>query len=143
MESKPIIRSFEDLECWKACRELRLFVSKTVVPHLPKEEQFRPKDQILRSSRSTTANLAEGYGRYHHLDNAKFVSNARGSLYETLDHLSAAYDESFISEETLKAGRVLVIQAARITNGYMEYLKRTTLGPPPKPSTKNNTPNNQ
>lgn len=25
------IKTFEDLECWKACRALRLFVAKTVV----------------------------------------------------------------------------------------------------------------
>ena len=141
MESKPNIRSFEDLECWKACRALRLFVSRSVVPLLPKEEQFRLKDQILRSSRSSTANLAEGYGRYHYLDNAKFVSNARGSLYETLDHLSAAFDEAYISEEILNSGRDLVTQAARIVNGYMEYLKRSAYDPAPKAPV--SAPNNQ
>ena len=34
------IRTFEDLECWKACRELRIFVAKEVVPVLPREERF-------------------------------------------------------------------------------------------------------
>lgn len=132
MEPKSNIRTFEDLECWKACREVRLFVSRTIVPVFPKEEQFRLKDQILRCSRSATANLAEGYGRYHHLDNAKFVSNARGSLCETLDHLTVAADENYITEDLLKAGRDLINQATRIVNGYMEYLKRAAYGPAPK-----------
>src|SRR5436853_4290523 len=71
------IRSFEDLECWKACRILRRFVSQEVIPNLPKDERYRLGDQLLRAARSTTANIAEGYGRFHFFDNAKFCSNAR------------------------------------------------------------------
>jgi len=33
------INSFEELECWKAARELRLFVSREVLKKLPKDEQ--------------------------------------------------------------------------------------------------------
>ena len=73
------IRTFEDLECWKACRELRVFVARSLCKTLPKAERYRLGDQILRSAPSTTANIAEGYGRFHYLDNAKFCSNARGS----------------------------------------------------------------
>ncbi len=83
---KPKVQSFEDLECWKQCRQLRLFVAREVIPQLPKEEKYRLGDQILRAARSTTANIAEGYGRFHYLDNAKFCSNARGSCHEVLDH---------------------------------------------------------
>src|SRR5438552_9981259 len=71
------VRTFEDLECWKQCRTLRLFFAKSVIPVLPKCECYRLGDQLLRAARSTTANIAEGYGRFHYLDNAKFCSNAR------------------------------------------------------------------
>jgi four helix bundle protein len=57
-----VIRTFEDLECWKQCRTLRLFVAKEVVPVLPKDERYRLGDQLLRAARSTTSNIAEGYG---------------------------------------------------------------------------------
>ena len=117
------ITSFEDLECWQACRRLRIFIAKTVVPQLPKEEKFGLVSQILRSSRSSTANIAEGYGRYHYLDNAKFCSNARGSGYETLDLLITANDEDMISEELLSEGRTLVNEAVKILNGYIKYLQ--------------------
>jgi four helix bundle protein len=127
------IRSFEDLECWKACRDLRRFVSAEVVPTLPKDERYRMGDQLLRAARSTTANVAEGYGRFHYLDNAKFCSNARGSCWEVLDHLITASDEQFISDEFLAHGRELVGHAVRLLNGYMNYLKRT----------QNSTPGNQ
>ena len=56
-------KTFEDLECWKQCRTLRLFIAKDLVPVLPREERYRLGDQLLRAARSTTANIAEGYGR--------------------------------------------------------------------------------
>jgi len=118
------IKTFEDLECWKVCRQLRLFVAKEIVPLLPKEERFRLSDQILRAARSTTANLAEGYGRFHYMDNAKFCSNTRGSCLEVLDHLITAHDEGLIPEEMLERGRELVNTAMKWVNGYMNYLKK-------------------
>ena len=118
------IKTFEDLKCWKACRELRIFVANNVVPLLPKDEKYRLISQILDSARSTTANIAEGYGRYHYLDNAKFCSNSRGSCWEVLDHFITAYDEKLISNELYTKGRNLVIDAVRLVNGYMNYLRR-------------------
>jgi four helix bundle protein len=119
------IRGFEDLECWKACRDLRRFVSAEVIPRLPKDERYRLGDQLLRAARSTTANVAEGYGRFHYLDNAKFCSSARGSCWEVLDHLITAMDEKFLSDELLARGRDFVSHAVRLLNGCMNYLKRT------------------
>jgi four helix bundle protein len=109
-----VIRTFEDLECWKAARVFRLYVVKDVVPVLPKEERYRLGDQMIRSARSITANIAEGYGRFHYLDNSKFCSMARGSCYETLDHLITAQDEGLISEQMLAAGREKFEDAKRL-----------------------------
>jgi four helix bundle protein len=120
----PKIRTFEDLECWKACRALRLFVAKEVVPKLPREERFGLTAQLLDAARSTTANIAEGYGRFHYMDNAKFCSNSRGSCWEVLDHLITAADEDLIPPEMLSRGRKLVNTAVKLINGYMNYLKR-------------------
>jgi|SRR5215471_717894 len=124
MTNSTTIRTFEDLECWKQCRLLRLFVAKQVVPILPREERYRLGDQLLRAARATTANIAEGYGRFHFLDNAKFCSNARGSCWETLDHLITGNDEGFISTDLLSRGTALVNEGVKILNGYMNYLKR-------------------
>ena len=124
--NKNKIKTFEDLECWKACRELRLFVIKQVVPMLPKDEKWRLSDQIVRAVRSSTANIAEGYGRFHYLDNAKFCSNSRGSCWEVLDHLITAKDEGLVSREILDDGRKLVDHAVKLLNGYMNYLKRAS-----------------
>lgn len=121
------LKTFEDLECWKACRELRVFVAREVVPTLPKAERFRLVAQLLDAARSTTANIAEGYGRFHYLDNAKFCSNSRGSCWEVLDHLITAVDEDLTSPEMLSTGRSLVNTAVKLINGYMNYLKRAAM----------------
>lgn len=119
-------KTFRNLECWKACRALRVFVAKVVLPALPKDEKYRLGDQIIRAARSTTANVAEGYGRYHYLDTAKFCSNARGSAYEVLDHLVTAHDEQLINSEVMIKGEDLVAHAVRLLNGYIRYLQETS-----------------
>lgn len=118
------IRTFEDLQCWQACRALRVFIRREIIPLMPKDEIYRLTDQLIRCARSTTANIAEGYGRFHYLDNAKFCSNSRGSSWETLDHLITANDEGIIPDELLFKGRALVHEAIKLTNGYITYLQR-------------------
>jgi four helix bundle protein len=122
--SENTVKSFEELQCWQACRQLRIFVRRQIVPLIPKEELYRLTVQITRSARSTTANIAEGYGRFHYLDNAKFCSNSRGSCWETLDHLITANDDELIGDELLQQGRELVNSAVKLTNGYISYLQR-------------------
>jgi four helix bundle protein len=123
--SEGSIKTFEDLQCWQACRALRIFIRRKIIPLMPKEEIYRLTDQLIRASRSTTANIAEGYGRFHYLDNAKFCSNSRGSCWETLDHLITANDEELISDELLAEGREIVNHAVKVTNGYISYLQRS------------------
>ena len=125
------LKTFEDLECWKACRELRVFVARTLCKSLPKDECYRMGDQILRAARSTTANIAEGYGRFHYLDNAKFCSNTRGSCWETIDHMITAVDEDLISEDLLNQGRAIANKAVAILNGYISYLRKAATTHPP------------
>jgi four helix bundle protein len=118
------LRTFEDLDCWQACRVLRIFVAQTLCKALPKEERFRLGDQLLRAARSTTANIAEGYGRFHYLDNAKFCSNARGSAWEVLDHVITVEDEQLAPIEITTEARTHIDKAVALLNGYISYLRR-------------------
>jgi four helix bundle protein len=43
----------------------KIFFYKKILPLLPKEEKFNLNLQIRRASVSITANIAEGYGRFH------------------------------------------------------------------------------
>jgi four helix bundle protein len=115
--------NFERLEVWKKGREFRNQVFN-LTSSFPNEEKFRLTDQIIRSSRSICANIAEGHGRFHFQENIQFCRQARGSLTETLDHLICAYDLSYITEEELKDYRERYNQLIKLLNGYIAYLKR-------------------
>ena len=56
--------NFYNLEVWKNCRKFRIEIRK-ILKSFPPEEKYQLVDQLKRSSRSTTANIAEGFGRYH------------------------------------------------------------------------------
>jgi four helix bundle protein len=93
--------SFEDLNVWKKAREFRKSL-RELAKQFPNEEKYRLADQIIRASRSVTANIAEGHGRFHYQENIQFCRTSRGSLSEVLDHLTVAYDERFITMEQLE-----------------------------------------
>lgn len=80
--------------------------------------------RIVRSARSVKANIAEGYGRFHYMDEAKFLSYSRGSAHETLDHLLTARDDCYIDAEILAEGRQLIDESIRLINGYRAYVIR-------------------
>ena len=115
------IRSFEDLECWKIGVEIRK-LSMQIVRKLPAEEKYDLGSQLKRAARSITANIAEGYGRFHFQENIQFCRISRGSAYETIDHLLVANEENYISQTELDNAKELINKFLRILNGYINYL---------------------
>lgn len=109
------------MECWKACADLRRFVS-SLLKGFPKEERYTLVDQMKRASRSTTNNIAEGYGRFHYQENAQFCRQSRGSLYELLDDFIISYEENYITKEDYETGRTKIEKCLIILNGYINYL---------------------
>ncbi len=91
---------------------------------LPPKEKFRLADQLVRASRSATANLAEGYGRYQYPDMVRFARQARGSLYEVLDHLTVALDEEYITKGIFDEETAHVTRAIQVVNGFIRFLRR-------------------
>lgn len=117
-------QSFTELEVYKECRQFRKVVSALVKAHFTHEEKFRLSDQILRSSRSITANIAEGHGRHYYKENIQFCRTSRASLSETLEHLITAFDEKYISNEQLIDCKAKVDLCGRLLNGYITFLKK-------------------
>lgn len=112
-----------DLEVWKKSRALRNNIA-TLVKSFPAEEKYRLTDQIIRSSRSIGNNIAEGHGRFHYIDSARFLNNARGSASETIDHLIIALDSNFINEATYTSFKYDCEECMKMLNGYIAYLKK-------------------
>lgn len=114
--------TFETLEVWKQARELRIAFNE-VLTALPKDEKYKLTDQIIRASRSVSNNIAEGYGRFHYQENIQYCRQARGSLYELIDHLIICFDEKYISESVYCFLKNKIYHIIKILNGYILFLK--------------------
>jgi four helix bundle protein len=79
---------------------------------------------MIRSSRSSTACIAEGYGRFHYQENIQFCRQSRGSLYELLDHLDVAKDCGHVNAHQVKDLIAKVKSAIQVLNGYIRYLRQ-------------------
>ena len=66
---------FYDLPVYKTCRGFRKKISSIAKKYFPKLEEYLLKAQMLDSSRSLTANIAEGFGRFHHQENIQFSNS--------------------------------------------------------------------
>jgi four helix bundle protein len=94
-----------------------------VKKQFPKSEEYHLKAQALDSSRSVTANIAEGFGRFHHQENIQFCRQSRGSLSEVLEHMITAYDEKYITKELLSEVNKDYKECLKEQNTYIKYLK--------------------
>jgi hypothetical protein len=72
--AKSKYNDFRDLEVWQRCRDIKKKVWQ-LCKNFPKEEKYRLSDQMIRTSRSSTACIAEGYGRFHYQENINSVDN--------------------------------------------------------------------
>lgn len=122
-KEKESYKSFEELDCWKACREVRLFIMQ-LIKKFPKEEKFALFDDMKRAARSTTHNIAEGFGRFHYQENIQFCRHSRGSLHELIDQLITAKDDRYIQDDEYEEGKKLISKALALLNGYINYLSR-------------------
>ena len=120
------MNSFEELEVWKVSRQLRINISK-LVKQFPPEEKYRLLDQMIRSSRSVSANIAEGFGRFHYQENIQFCRHSRGSLTELLDHLYCGLDESYLDSNQFEKTKEEILHVLKLLNGYILYLKKAKM----------------
>lgn len=114
----------KELEGYIQARLLRNFISE-LVKKFPAHAKFLLIAQVVDSSRSVTRNMAEGFGRYTFTDTRNFFIIARGSITETMENLTTAYDEEYITEDELKAGEEKCELVFKLTNGYISYLDKS------------------
>jgi four helix bundle protein len=113
---------FRDLEVWQQCKEIRQEVWK-LTKTFPGEERYRLSNQMIRSSRSATDCIAEGYGRYHYQENIQFCRQSRGSLFELINQMDTALECEYIEENYCNRMIGKIKKAINVLNGYVKYLK--------------------
>jgi four helix bundle protein len=89
--------AFENLQVYQLAEQLSDLAWAAI-----KKWQHLEKDtigkQLVRSSDSVGANIAEGTGRGSKKDNMRFAKIARGSLFEVKHWLRRAYKQELLSD---------------------------------------------
>lgn len=113
---------FEDLEIWKAARELTNKIYKITADGVFSKD-YGLREQIRRASVSIVSNIAEGYERGGNQELIQFLSIAKGSCGEVRCQLYIAGDQEYIAQEEL----ILVIEQCKklsiMISNFIKYLK--------------------
>ena len=94
------ISSFRDLIVFKKAYELAMDIFK-ISKEFPKDEKYSLTDQIRRSSRSVTSNIAEAWARKRYVKSfINKLTDSLGEEYETEVWLDYSKDCEYIIETT-------------------------------------------
>jgi four helix bundle protein len=117
---RQAIRHFTDLIVWQKAFEvgLRVFTFPTI---WPPEERYALIDQVRRSSRSVSANVAEAWEKRRY--EAHFVSKlsaADAELLETENWLRYARAHGYLSPADFDAVLAVMREVGRMLGGIMK-----------------------
>lgn len=115
---KQPVKTYRDLIAWQRAYGLGLHLYG-ISHELPKFELFGLTSQLRRASTSASLNIAEGYGRGGRADYARFLKNARGSLYETDNILLFCRDLGYVNEARYDEAKQRVDEAERVLAGLI------------------------
>jgi four helix bundle protein len=119
-------QTFEDLEVYQVGREFRNAMYR-VAKRLPDEEKFGLCSQIRRAAVSLTNNIAEGHGRFHFLEQIKFMLQGRGSLEELLDDINVCQDQQYLMLLEIDKLKAEGWRVHKLINGYIRFLRSRTV----------------
>lgn len=128
MESVMTVMNLDKLEVWVRAKDFAVSIYKEAIPCLPADEKWNLTSQLKRAAQSIPANIAEGHGRYHFLDNVRFCYIARGSLTEVQSHIALAHDLGYLPDEIYSRFTTYAETLGKQLNNYISYLKRSKQG---------------
>ena len=94
--------TYRELRVWQESVDMAVNVYG-LTRSFPKEELYGLTSQLRRSAVSVGSNIAEGQGRLSKKDFRRFLSQARGSLFEMETQLVIAARLGHVPEPGLKA----------------------------------------
>ena len=112
----------KDLKVYQKAFRLSILIYK-ITKSFPKEELFGLTSQMRRCAISIPSNISEGKGRYSQKDYARFLSIARGSLFELQTQLDIATELQYITDrESLKISLALIDEIGRMLTSIIRKL---------------------
>jgi len=120
---KKEIKNFYDLDAWKQAHILVVEVYR-ITENFPKEELYGIVSQLRRAVSSITANIAEGFARYHFEDKIRFYYQARGSAAEVQNFLLIARDLKIINDEICKKLGEKSKEVQKLINGLIRSIEK-------------------
>ena len=106
---------FRDLKVWQKAMDLAEEVY-TLVKYLPREETYSLSDQIRRAAVSIPSNIAEGQGRITTKEFIRFLSMARGSLWELSTQIELCERLRYLDKSQTKNAIQLITEVAKMLN---------------------------
>src|ERR1044072_9063543 len=122
MKDNTLQFKFETLDVYKIPREFRKAMYR-IARGLPDIEKYALASQIRSAAVSLTNNIAEGNGRFHYLDQVKFMFQSRGSLQELIDDLNVCEDEEYWPIEKINALKEEGLRGRQVIDGSIRYLR--------------------
>lgn len=117
------IQNFYDLNAWKEGHKLVLEIY-SITKNFPADERFGITSQIRRAVSSITANIAEGFERFHFKDKIRFYHQARGSVGEVQNFLILAKDLKFIDNKICENLGAKSKEIGRLINGLIRSIEK-------------------
>src|SRR3989338_11642709 len=114
--------TFKDLWIWQESHKLMLEIHE-VAKTLPREEKFRKRDQIERSSSSVPDNISEGYTAYYFNDKIKGMLTARKEAGETQNHLESMAGIGYMPREKASKWFNAYERIIAGINSYVNYIR--------------------
>jgi len=127
MEQAKRYGSFEEMELYRAAREFRKKMYR-IAKSLPDAERFVLNPQMRKAALPVTNNIAEGHGRFHYLDNIRFLLIARGSVSELVDDLNTCEDEGNLTPAAVASLKADAASVMRLINGFIRSLRERRTG---------------
>jgi len=116
------IKSFEELDCWKAGKEFYVRV-RALVNESKIQREFYLRDQLLRAALSVSNNIAEGFERSGEKEFKRYLIISNGSAAECKSMLliiSEVFHE--IDDSQIKELYTLADKVINLNKGLIKYL---------------------
>ena len=112
---------FRELIVWQKAMELTKEVY-SLVKLLPNEETYALSGQMRRAVVSVPSNIAEGEGRNSEKDFVRFLSQARGSLWELSTQLEICEQVGYLNRQQTQVALGMIIEVSKMINSLSNTL---------------------